>query len=52
MLCHNNQYLLTPQDVGLGWGAARQSVLAGLRAAFSPRVTEEFIARVEGRMVV
>jgi len=40
------------KDVGLGWGAARQSVLSGLRAAFSPRVTEEFIAGVEGRMVV
>ena len=41
-----------PQEVGLGWGAARQSVLAGLWAAFSPRVTDQFIAGVEERMVV
>ena len=38
------------QDVGLGWEAARQSVLNGLRAAFSKQIDEEFIEEVEARM--
>lgn len=38
------------RDVGLGWPAARQSVLAGLRAAFSPRVDQTFIDKVDKRM--
>ena len=33
--------------VGLGWEVARQSVLSGLRAAFSPGVDERFIQTVE-----
>ena len=40
------------QDVGLGWEAARQSVLNGLRAAFSKTVDEEFIKEVESRMQI
>jgi len=34
------------EDVGLGWEAARKSVLDGLGAAFSPSVTTEFVEEV------
>ena len=37
-------------QVGLGWEAARESVLSGLRAAFSPRVDEKFIQSVEEQL--
>ena len=40
------------QDVGLGWEAARLSVLNGLRAAFSKTVNEEFIKEMEARMQI
>ena len=36
--------------VGLGWEAARESVLSGLRAAFSPRVDKRLIQSVEERL--
>ena len=32
------------------WEVARESVLSGLRAAFSPRVDEKFIESVEARL--
>ena len=53
VICLPNRHLsdLTiMQDVGLGWETARQSVLNGLRAAFSKTVDEEFIKEVEARM--
>ena len=37
-------------DVGLGWPAARRSVLSGLEAAFSPSVTQAFRDRAESMM--
>ena len=37
-------------QVGLGWEVARQSVISGLRAAFSPRVDQRFIQSVEDRL--
>ena len=40
------------QDVGLGWEAARQSVLNGLGAAFSKTVDEEFIKEMEASMQI
>ena len=33
-------------DVGLGWDAAREAVINGLKAAFSPEVDEKFIENV------
>ena len=38
-------------SVGLGWAAARRSVLAGLRAAFSNTVDQVFIENVEKQLV-
>jgi hypothetical protein len=38
------------QDVGLGWAAARQSVLWGLEAALSEQVDAQFIKGVAERM--
>ena len=37
-------------DVGLGWEAAKQSVIHGLRASFSPSVTPEFIESVKSQL--
>ena len=37
-------------DVGLGWDAAKQSVINGLKAAFSPSVTPEFIESVRRKL--
>ena len=39
------------RDLGLGWAAARDSVLAGLAAAFSPSVTPQFVQSVAARLV-
>ena len=47
MIFRNN---LEPGQVGLGWETARASVVAGLRAAFSPRVDQAFIQSVEERL--
>jgi len=37
-------------DVGLGWPAARASVIKGLKAAFSPTVNQSFIDAVQKRI--
>ena len=39
------------RDLGLGWAVARDSVLAGLAAAFSPSVTPQFVQSVAARLV-
>ena len=39
-------------DVELGWEQARQSVLSGLRAAFSPSMTQAIINRAETMMAL
>ena len=39
-------------DVGLGWGLARQSVLSGLEAAFSPSLTRVTVERAEKMMTL
>jgi len=37
-------------DVGLGWEAATQSIISGLRASFSPAVTQQFIDNIKGKI--
>ena len=38
-------------SVGLGWEVAKQSIISGLRGAFSPSVTQQFIDQVQQRLV-
>ena len=38
-------------SVGLGWEVAKQSIICGLRGAFSPSVTQQFIDQVQQRLV-
>ena len=37
-------------DVGLGWEAATQSIMSGLRASFSPAVTQQFIDNIRRKI--
>eukprot|EP00092_Neocalanus_flemingeri_P024964 GFUD01027076.1.p1 GENE.GFUD01027076.1~~GFUD01027076.1.p1 ORF type:complete len:405 (+),score=79.62 GFUD01027076.1:36-1250(+) len=37
-------------DVGLGWEAAKMSIINGLKSAFSPVVDQEFIERIEQKL--